>query len=281
MTTLTNQQARTQPLSKLPVRRSLKTAYLFSLLIVALTGIAAAAGILAADIIYPTAELKKSFIANDVVTLFIGLPILLISMWLTHRGKLIGLLFWPGAIFYGLYNYTAYLIGTPLTIMYPLYLIIVTISIYTIIGLVASIDSESVKQRLTGHISEKSASGVLMVFGFVFGLRAIIMMVMNAASSQTPLAGPELGVLVADFIACTAWLIGGVLLWQRQPLGYVAGMGLLFCASMLFVGVIAILLLQPIISGGPLPVIDIVVLLVMGLICFVPFVLFGRGVVRS
>ena len=281
MTTLTNQQARTQPLSKLPVRRSLKAAYLFSLLIMALTGIAAAASILAADIIYPTAELKKSFIANDVVTLFIGLPILLISMWLTHRGKLIGLLFWPGAIFYGLYNYTAYLIGTPLTIMYPLYLIIVTISIYTIIGLVASIDSESVKQRLTGHISEKSASGVLMVFGFVFGLRAIIMMVMNAASSQTPLAGPELGVLVADFIACTAWLIGGVLLWQRQPLGYVAGMGLLFCASMLFVGVIAILLLQPIISGGPLPVIDIVVLLVMGLICFVPFVLFGRGVVRS
>ena len=32
MTTLTNQQARTQPLSKLPVRRSLKAAYLFSLI---------------------------------------------------------------------------------------------------------------------------------------------------------------------------------------------------------------------------------------------------------
>lgn len=266
--------------NELPVKNNLRMGYLFTSLIIIFTAIAAVAGIFFSDEIYLSAEAGHSFIANDVVTLFIGLPILLISMWLTHRGKLIGLLFWPGAIFYGLYNYTIYLFGAPLTIMYPLYLLIVTLSLYTTISLVASIQGESVKQQLTGHVPENISSAPLIGFGVLFGIRAIVMMV-TAAINQTPLPAPELGLLVADFIACAAWVIGGIMLWRRQSLGYVTGMGLLFSSSMLFVGVIAILLLQPIVSGGPLLITDILVLLIMSLLCFVPFGLFLRGVIKS
>ncbi len=266
--------------AELPVRNNLKMGYLFSILIVVFTAVASIAGILFADEIYHTTELEQSFIANDVVTLFIGLPILLISIWLTHRGMLVGLLFWPGAIFYGLYNYIVYLIGSPLTIVYPLYLIIVTLSIYTVIGLVASIDGEQVKQKLTGNVSERLSSAPLIALGFLFGARAIGMLV-NAAINDNPLPDPELGLLVADFIACAAWVIGGGMLWRRQALGYVGGTGLLFSTSMLFIGLIVVLLLQPMISGGPLLIMDIVVVAIMGLICFVPFVLYVRGVVKS
>lgn len=280
MATTVNQQEQINPVSKLPVRNNLKAGYLVSALIALCTAIAAIAGILYPDQIYPTTEARQAFIANDVVTLFIGLPILIISMWLTYKGKLIGLLFWPGAIFYGLYNYIIYLFGAPLTIMYPLYLIIVTLSTYIAIGLIASVQPEPVKQKLTGHVPEKLSSGPLIGLGLVFGVRALIILA-TAAINQTTLPGPELGLLAADFIACTAWIIGGILLWQRQALGYVTGTSLLFSASMLFVGVIAVLLLQPIVSGGPLMVVDILVLLLMGLICFVPFVLYVRGVVKS
>jgi hypothetical protein len=280
MTTTVNQQEQIKPVSKLPVRNNLKAGYLVSALIVLCTAIATIAGIFYTDQIYPTTEARQAFIANDVVTLFIGLPILLISMWLTYRGKLIGLLFWPGAIFYGLYNYTTSLFGAPLTIMYPLYLIIVTLSIYTTIGLIATIQSEPVKQKLTGHVSEKLSSGPLIGLGVAFGMRALVILV-TATIDQTSLPGPELGLLVADFIACAAWVIGGIMLWRRQALGYVTGPGLLFSISMLFIGVIAILLLQPIISGAPLLVMDILVLSIMGLICFVPFVLYVRGVIKS
>ncbi len=44
-----------------------------------------------------------------------GLPILLGSMWVAHRGKLIGLLLWTGALFFVLYNYLAYVIALPLS----------------------------------------------------------------------------------------------------------------------------------------------------------------------
>ena len=45
---------------------------------------------------------------------------------------------WPGALLYGLYNYVAYLFGAPHTAVYPLYLFIVTLSLYTLIALVAA-----------------------------------------------------------------------------------------------------------------------------------------------
>jgi hypothetical protein len=74
-------------------------------------------------------------VSNDVVNLFIGLPILLGSMWLAWRGKLIGLLFWPGALFFVLYNYLIYVFAMPLNVAFLLHLALVTLSVYTIIGL--------------------------------------------------------------------------------------------------------------------------------------------------
>ena len=56
---------------------------------------------------------------------------------------------------------------------------------------------------------------------------------------------------------------------------------LLFQASMLFIGLLAFFLLLPMVAGVPFPMEDFVVILVMGLICFVPFALFVRGVLSK
>ena len=264
----------------LPLTHSLKPGYLSSLLIAALTAIASIAGLLYADTFYPTAELQHSYLANDVSTLVLGLPILLISMWLAWRGKLLGLLFWPGAILYGLYNYIAYLFGMPFQGLFFLYLVIVVLSTYTLIGLVANIDGQAVKKRLTGHVPERLGGGVLILMGVAFALLALGTVASNL-SGRTSLPQSELAVFVADFFVAPAWVIGGVLLWRREPLGYVGGTGLLFSASMLFAGVIGIVLLRPFLSDAPFLFIDLVALLVMCLICFIPFALFVRGVLRS
>ncbi|NHZ71487.1 MAG: hypothetical protein GWP17_00140, partial [Aquificales bacterium] len=183
----------------LPVTTNLKLVYLFSLLIAMLTGAVSIIGLLVPHGIYPTAELQESFIANDAVNLFIGLPILLGSMWLAWRSKLIGLLFWPGALLYGLYNYIVYLFGMPFNAMFPLYLTIVTLSIYTTIGLVANIDGEVVKQRLNGRVPERLAAGVLIGLGILFLLRSIGV-ITSALVEQTPIARTEQALLVADSI---------------------------------------------------------------------------------
>jgi len=215
-----------------------------------------------------------------VVNLFIGLPILLGSMWLAWRGKLIGLLLWSGALFFVLYNHIIYVIAIPLNVAFLLYLALVTLSVYTIIGLVGSINGKVVQQRLTGAVPERLAGGVLAGLGLLFFLR-VIGVIVNALISQTPITETELALHTADFLITPAWVIGGVLLWRRKELGYVTGLGLLFQASMLFIGLIIFLLLQPFLTTAQFVLVDVVVIFTMGLICFIPFALFVRGVVAN
>lgn len=264
--------------ARLPVVRSLTLAYALSLAVAAIMTVTALTGILFANSVYPTDELRQSFVPTDVVNLGIGVPILLASLWLARRDQLVGLLLWPGALFYVFYIYIAYAFGLPLNALFPLSLTLVVLSAYTMVGLVASIDGAAVRRRLAGAVPERPAAAVLVGLGVLFLLRAAVMLV-TAVIDQTPMARTELAALVADFVTAPATIIGGALLWRRVALGYVSAMGLLFQTSMLFIGLILLLLLQPLLTAAPFAPVDVVVVFVLGLICFVPAALFLRGAV--
>jgi hypothetical protein len=264
-------------LSGLPITRKLSLAYVLSFLVALLMAVASVAGLLYPAQLYPTEELRRSFLPNDVLNLVIGLPILVGSTWLARRGKLLGLLFWPGALFYVLYNSVVYAFGLPLNLGFLLWLVLLTLSGYTTIGLVASVDGKAVQRELMGAVPERLAGGILTGLGTIFSLRVIGVLV-QALLGQTPIAKAERALHVADLVISPALIVGGVLLWRRAPLGYVAGTGLLFQASMLFIGLIAILLLLPLLTAAPFLPLDTIVVSVMGLVCFVPFALFLRGV---
>lgn len=263
--------------ASLPLRGNLTLIYALSFIIAILMAAASIAGILYRTFIYPTDDLLRSFVPNDAVNIFIGLPILLGSMWLVWRGKLLGLLLWQGALFFVLYNYLIYIFAMPLNVAFLIHLALVTMSVFTLIGLVASIDGKVVKKRLTGAVPERLAGGILAGLGLLFFLRVIIVIV-NVLTRQAPIAEIELALHISDFLISPAWVIGGVLLWRRREFGYVTGLGLLFQASMLFIGLIIFLLLQPFLTTAPFVLTDVVVIFIMGLICFIPFALFVRGV---
>jgi hypothetical protein len=268
------------PASLLPITRNIALAYTFSLVIALLIAALSVAGLLYQTSIYPTDELRKSFVSNDVVNLFVGLPILLGSMWFTRRGRLIGLLLWPGALLYVTYNYIAYAAAMPFTLPFVLYLALVALSVYTMFGLLSRMDSTAIQQRLNGAVPERFAGGVLVGFGGLFFLRGIGRVV-SVLTGQAALAGPEMAVLVADFLTMPAWIVGGALLWRRQAFGYLTGAGLLFQASMLFIGLLVFFVLQPFLTATPFPLKDFVMIFAMGLVCFIPFALFVRGVVSK
>jgi len=146
----------------LPITRSLTPAYTASLLVAFIMIITAGTSILYRSVIYPTEKLMVSFVSTDAVNLVLGLPILLITMWLSHRGKLIGLLCWPGALFYVLYTYTTYLFGMPFNVLFLPYLLLVILSTYTIISIVSGIDGKAVQKRLQGYVPVRTSGGILM-----------------------------------------------------------------------------------------------------------------------
>jgi len=263
-----------------PLRGKLAFAYAGSVAIALVMAIASGAGLLFRDAVYPSRDLLQTFWTNDVVNLVIGLPVLLASVWLARRGVLAGLLLWPGALLYVLYNYLVPLFCMPLNVAFLVELVLVALSLYTSAAVVASIDGAAVRERLRGLVHEKACGAIMSVMGALFFLRAAGMLI-AASLKGAPVGTPEVALNVTDFLMTPLWIIGGTLLWRRTTLGYVAGLGLLFQCSMLFIGLILYMILQPFITGIPAAPVDVLVVLAMGLIFFVPFGLFLRGVNRS
>lgn len=264
----------------LPVTLDPKPVYILTIVIVVGMGALSLAGLIFPNRFYPSEEFIGSYLVNDVINLVLGIPILLGSMWLTRRGKLIGLLFWPGALLYVLYNYTAYIFGLPISLITFTYLALVVLCAANIFVLLNSIDRKSVHDLLAGNVPVKISGWVLVGFGVLFFFRAIGVLI-EANTSQTSLASSEIGVLIADMVLSVLMVGGGVLLLRQTALGYASALGLLFAASMLFIGLILVLLLQPVLTEASFDLVDLIVIFIMGLFCFIPFGLFVRGVVKT
>ena len=262
----------------LPVKGTLTILYILSLLIAVLVTTVSVIGMGFRAHVYPTRELIRAFVPNDVVNLLIGLPVLIGSMCLARRGKQIGLLCWTGALFFVFYNTMAYVFAMPFNWAFLVHLVLATLSVYTLIGLVANTDSSLVRQRLNGAVSEKLAGGVLAGLGLLFLLRVVAVSV-NALTHGVALGETDLAVNISDFLTSPAWVIGGILLWQRKELGYVSGLGLLLQGSMLFVALVIYMIVQSFLASTPFPILDVLVVMFMGLLCFIPFGLFVRGAV--
>lgn len=265
------------PLNKLPLKVRPTGPQFLSYVVAILTVICSTSGLLFHETLYPTAELKQTFVANDVVNLIFGLPILLGSIWLAKNGRLTGLLVWPGALMYGLYNYIAYIIGRPFDWLTMIYLTIVVLSGFVIFDLLTSIDSETVKTHLTGAVPRKASGWVLFVFGILFSFLAINL-TSGAVLAGESIPMTDLGVAIADMILSIFLVGGGLLLLMDKPLGFTGGLGLLLGSSMLFVGLIIFFFVRPVVTSEPFDLAELLTVSGMGLVCFVPFGLFLRGV---
>jgi hypothetical protein len=269
-----------QNVSSLPIRGSLKLLYAASLAIAVAGASASAAGLLCSPAVYPTDELRQAFIPNDVVSLLVGLPILLGSMVLARRGRTTGLLLWPGGLLFFFYNYLIYSLSMPLSVIYPVYPALALSSGLAIFGLFFAIDGKAVQNRLAGTVPQKLCGGVLAGLAGLFLVRSAGLL-LDGIANGTPIPATVVAVELSDLIVSPAWIIGGVLLWRGKAFGYTGGLGMLFSLSMLFVGLIVVMILQPVLTPVPFDPAGVLVVAVMGLICFIPFALFLRGVISG
>lgn len=265
----------------LPVVRDLRPAYLFSLIVALLMVATAVVGLIYRPAIYPSEELLLSFVPSDAFSLAVGAPILLGAMWLARRGKVIGLLGWPGALFYVLYMYLPYVIGIPFGVLFLLHLLLVVLSAYTLAGLVAAIDGEAVRRQMAGSVPVKSSAGVLIGLALLVAARQTALIVASLMN-QTPVSLPETLAWIADFtVAVPMLLVGGVQLWQCKALGYAAGAGLLLGYGLLALSLVPFFVLQARITTAPLDVGGLVTVLVMAALCFVPLAFFARAAAKE
>lgn len=261
----------------LPIRRDLGPVYVSSAAIALLMALTAAVGVAFRDQVYTSEEVLLFKLPTDIFGLGVVLPLLLVSLLLATRGKLAGLLLWPGLLLYVVYIYLIFAFGVPFGATYPLYLILVALGAYTLIALVASIDAKGVRKGLAGAAPARPGGAVLIVLAVLF-VAIQVPEIVGAIATRRAMEGLELAPFVGDVIVLLpAWLIGGIMLWQREPLGYLAGAPLLVLGTLLFGGLGFVLLFSALYSGFAVDWAAVAMMAAMSAVCGVPCVLFLRA----
>jgi len=233
-------------------------------------------GLLFPDVFYPTSTLQEQYLANDAVSLLVGLPLFGTSC--LFKEQLLGVLLLPGALVYVIYNYIAYFLERPTDWITVFGLVLVILSCVALISLLKAVKHEAVKQRLEGWVGETVSGCILVVFGLLF-ITLAVSTVVTDDSKENPRG--KVAVAISDIGLSLGLVGGGILILGRKPLGYSIGLGLLVAASCLFLGLLAYFLIAPLISNRPFDWTEVLTVLPMGFICFVPTGVFWRGVVKS
>jgi hypothetical protein len=109
--------------------------------------------------------------AQDLVTLFVGVPLLLASLFFAMRGSLRGGLTLAGTFAYFSYTYATYAFGVYYNAFFLAYVALLSMSVAGLILSLSSLNAESLKAAFSGRIVRATAIG----FDFFVGSMLLLM----------------------------------------------------------------------------------------------------------
>lgn len=261
----------------LPLKGNLRSVISGTIVLIVLLVALSVTGIVFNKELYPDEDLRAAFLPNDIVNLLLGLPLISWSLIMTLRKKLLGLLCYPGALLYCTYLYATYLLGMPFGVLFIPYLLVVVLSIYTLMGLIANMDVEGIGQQLGGHVPVRSAGYILLgiaVLLLIYQFSTISMALVQHESPDQLLIAQW---IVDLLIAVPPVLITSIFMIRRKAFGYAFGMSLLFLLSALFISLLPFMIIRSVLTGAQPDWVDNVVVAISSLICVIPFGLYVKG----
>ena len=213
---------------------------ILSLPLAVLTAIVSYAGIFI-DSTYAkeTAIYASQGIGQDIINLFVVVPILIVAALFAYRKSRTGLFVWSGAIFYLAYSYTIYSFGLHFNSLFIDYCFILGLSFYSLIYFVITSLHENISGWFSSKVPTQSTGIFLIVISLLFYFIWLSEIIPAILLNQTPQSVVESGLLinpvhVLDIAICLpALLITGIALIKKRSIGFLlAPTMLIFCIFM-------------------------------------------------
>ncbi|SFF73232.1 hypothetical protein SAMN05216353_10755 [Halobacillus alkaliphilus] len=163
-------------------------------------------------------------IAQDWVTLLLGLPLLWFSLHWARRGSMKGRILLAGTIGYFLYTYASYALLLMYNDFFLLYVVLLSTSFFAFTLTMMSFDYEKLHQSFDATIPVKTIAGFLFFLAFLL-LALWLSRILPAIINNTPPTGLEhyttlvIQVLDLSFIVPAA-ILSGVLVLRKHAFGY-------------------------------------------------------------
>ena len=218
---------------------------------------------------YDTPIGALSFKAGDLITLFLAIPVLIVSFVLYRQGSLRGGLLLTGALAYFLYTYMSLGFGATYNNLFLVYVLIFSASLFGLILALTSFDVKALPAHFAGRLPHRGIGIFLVVSGIILSLIWLVLSIIPALlQSKAP---PEayfyttfMTGIVDIGIVAPALLIAGILILRRAPLGYLLASTMLVFTSILGPNLTA---------GGTIQVLEEVITVGQAMAFTVPFVI--------
>lgn len=201
--------------------------------IAVLLALASGVGLFTAGLYRDAPGLVAQAIGQDVVTLIVALPALVISAFLTGRGSQRARLIWLGVLVYVVYTYASYAFGIRFNPLFLVYVALLGISTYALIGGFLTTDSAGIKAAFGEHAPVRAVSIFLMAVVALFYLVWLSEALPASLEGTVPQSVQEDGtptnvIHVLDMgLLLPALILAALSLWRRQPMGYTVAPALL------------------------------------------------------
>lgn len=205
-------------------------------------------------------------LASDFITLIIGVPVLLVSIYLYIKESFTGKILLTGIVGYFLYTFISYTFLWNYNFMFLVYVVIMTLSLYGFVLLVMEYDIDTIKDNFDENLPHSFIGIYQIMIGLFVGLMWLGIILSGLKEKQAPellehyttlvIQGMDLSLVVPLAI------ISGSLIIKRKPWGYVLSSIVIVKGSMMLLAILGMIANQ-IIAGVSLGLIPVVMF-----ICF-------------
>jgi hypothetical protein len=172
---------------------------------------------------YDTVSSAAQQQGNDVVTLFVALPLLVVSTWMTFRGSLRGRLLLTGTIGFFLYTYLSMCMLTAFNALFLVYVAIFGMSLYAFILCMISFDLETLPRHFSDRLPRGWIAALLFIIGAFLMLTWLGRVLSPILQNTSPLLDNGITMVIQAMdlsLIVPLAILSGILLLRRSAWGY-------------------------------------------------------------
>jgi hypothetical protein len=173
---------------------------------------------------HETVSAAAQAVAQDVVTLLVGIPLLVVSMILFRKGTVRGKLLLAGTLAYFLYTYASFAFGAAYNVLFLVYVSLFSLSCFAFVLTLTGIDIPALPEHFTSGLPRRTISVFLFVVAFFVSFAWLGRIVPALSANRPPLGLESYTTLVIQALdlglVVPIAVLSGILLWKGKAWGY-------------------------------------------------------------
>lgn len=220
-------------------------------------------------------------IPQDIVTIILGIPLLLIALFFSRKGLIKGRLLLTGTLAYFLYTYTSYAFLCMYNQFFIIYVMLMSASLFAFVLSMLSFDIEKLKSNFSEKFPVKFVGGFVLFCVTFIGLMWLKLILTPLLNGSVPTVLEHYTTLVIQVMdlgfIVPSGIIAGILLIKKRPFGYLLA-SVITIKAITMLSAMTAMIIRQIIAGANVDIVMSIVIPIFNLTAIFSFYIIMKNV---